>query len=108
VFTLRIICKCGFASEQGVWGPPSMGDEVGVPVYFPASGRLITHWFVSEELRIRPEQLDQWIAANGGKVIAEKYGPDAVAVNPPTSSEERFVCPKCSCDEAQVEIVGIH
>ena len=111
MFVLQVVCKCGFRSEEAVWGPPSLFDQdrIGTPVYLPPSGKLLTHWFDSRALGIVPEDLDSWFSANGREAVLEQYGKAAVIVSPPeTDDQTSLPCPKCRSSNARVEVVGIH
>jgi hypothetical protein len=67
-----------------------------MPVYLPSSGKLLTHSFDSKELGIRPEELDEWIAAHGRQAGTKLYGNDAVIVKPfDTDNATVLYCPEC-------------
>jgi hypothetical protein len=111
MFTLRVACKCGFLSKEALWGPPGIFDQdrAGMPVYLPTSGKLLTHWFYSDNPNSSPEERDAWIAEHGRPIIIARYGKDAVAVTAAdTDNGMTLFCPKCRRFDARVEVTGMH
>jgi|ERR1700722_5732128 len=111
MFVLQVACNCGFQSAPAIWGPEGTFDQdrVGIPVYLPSSGNLLTRWFSGKDLKISPEELEAWISTRGRQAITAQYGDEAVLVTPPGTANETILrCPKCRRVDARVEVVGIH
>lgn len=110
MFTMKVVCGCGFQSDMAVWGPPSIFAQtrVGMPVYLPATGKLLTHYFDSRDLGISPEELDAWILEHKRQTVSTRYGEDAVIVAPRTDGETVLFCPNCHRFDARAKVVGMH
>lgn len=103
LFQIHVACPCGFKTQDAIWGPTSIlaQNRVGIPVYLPRSGELLTHWFDSDDLQINPEDLDLWIQTHGRQAIQSQYGPDAAMLGPPSGDSPILECPRCHRTDAR-------
>jgi hypothetical protein len=105
MFSFKVICECGFATEDGVWGATSLFDQsrIGIPVYLPSQGILLTRWIDCASLGV---PVDQWVKENADRVIAEEYGKDALRL-PLNPIDSPVFCPRCQKRSGKVIVSGI-
>ena len=105
MFSLKLSCPCGFSTNDVVWGATSLFDRsrIGIPVYLPVTGTLLTHWVDCTSLEIG---VDKWIAEKADRVIGEEYGEDAIRL-PLSAADSPVRCPRCQCRSARMVVSGL-
>ena len=105
MFAFKVICECGLSTDDAVWGATSLFDQsrIGLPVYLPAKGILLTRWIDCASLDV---PVDQWITENADRVIEEEYGKDAVRL-PLSPIDSPVLCPRCQRLSGKVVVSGI-
>jgi hypothetical protein len=105
MFSFKVICECGFSTEDAVWGATSLYDQsrMGIPVYLPSKGILLTRWIDCASLGV---SVDQWVTENADRVVKEEYGEDALRL-PLYPIDAPAFCPHCKKCSGKVIVSGI-
>lgn len=106
-FTYQVVCDCGYHSNTIPYGMTSRSPfEFVVPVYVPKQSELLECVFSEREFGLDGEALVAWIEANGGDVVTERFGEDAIACGINTVDFQTLLCPKCGQSNARFNCVG--
>ncbi len=105
MFSFKVVCECGFSTDDAVWGATSLFDQsrIGIPVYLPTTGTLLTRWIDCTSLVV---PVDQWIRENADRVIMQESGTDALRL-PLKPIDSPVYCPRCQRHSGKAVVSGI-
>ena len=108
MFCFRLVCDCGYQSEDVCWGerPWSGHQSMTVPIYDPDTGKLSSHEFSVAEWTEAGDNLESWFRKYS-VAVRDLYGKQASPLIPAEYDTPFMVCPKCGRRECKAISTGI-